>query len=257
MGSTSALNSLFAPVTFNGSSKFSSDFQQILSRAVAIQSLPLAGMQNQLSNLQGQQSAPSSLKGTFSALQTAIQNIGSSATPVSASSSVPSAVSATASSSALPGRYSVQVTQIGSSTTTISNAGAPPVTDPTSTNISPAASFTLAINGTNTPITPSGRSLDDLANAINGAALNVQATVVNVGSNASPDYRLSVTSTSLAADTIQLNDGTNNLLNNLSTGAPTSYQVNGLSTVLQTNSPQITLAPGVTASLLQTTTSPV
>lgn len=253
MGSTSALNSLLAPITFNGSSKFSGDLQQVLQRAVAIQSLPLGEMQNQLGNLQAQQSAFSSLQATFSALGTAIQNIGSSIGAVTASSSDPTAVSVSASSSALPGTYTVQVNQVGSSTTTISGAGTPAITDPTTQNISPAASFTLNINGTNTTITPSGNSLDALANAINGAGLNVQATVVNVGSNSSPDYRLSVSSTRLAADTIQLNDGSNNLLSNLSTGAPTTYQVNGLSTVLQTNSPQITLAPGVTANLLQAT----
>ncbi|HLK49919.1 MAG TPA: flagellar filament capping protein FliD [Bryobacteraceae bacterium] len=253
MGSTSALNSLLAPVTFNGTSKYSSDLQQVLSRAVAIQSLPLGEMQNQLSSLQAKQSAFSGLGATFNALGTAIQNIGSSIGAVTAASTNPSAVSVSASSNALPGTFTVQVNQVGSSTTTISGAGSPVVTDPTTGNISLSASFTLTINGTNTTITPSGSSLDALATAINSAGLNVQATVVNVGSNSSPDYRLSLTSTRLAADTIQLNDGTNNLLTTLSPGAPTTYQVNGLNTVLQTNTPQITLAPGVTANLLQQT----
>src|SRR5579872_1739938 len=103
MGSTSALSALFAPITFNGSSKFSSDFQQVLSRAVGIQSLPLAGMQNQLSTIQSQQSTLTSLQGTFKALQTALQNINSSTGTVTAASSNPSAVSATASAGALPG----------------------------------------------------------------------------------------------------------------------------------------------------------
>ena len=251
MGSTS---SVFAPVTFNGSSKFSSDFQQVLTRAVAIQSLPLQGLESQLANLQAEQATMMSLQTTFNSLQSAIQGIDNSSAAVSASSSNPAAVSATA-SGALPGTYSVKVTTLGSETTTISSAGAPPVTDPTTGNISPSASYTLTVDGNNTTINPQGNSLDALAQAINSAGANVQATVVNVGTNSSPDYRLSVTSTQLAPDTIQLNDGTNNLLSQLSLGGATAFTVNGTSTT--SNSQQVTLAPGLTVNLLQTTASPV
>jgi len=262
MGSTSnslasSLAAFFAPVTFNGSSKFSSDFQQVLTRAVAIQSLPLQTMQNQLATLQAQQSDMTGLQTTFKSLQTAIQNIGSSVTTPSAVSSNPTAVTAAASPNTLPGTYTVQVVQMGSSTTTISGPGTPVITDPTTGNISSASTFTLKVDGTNTTITPSGTSLDDLASAINDAAAGVQATVVNVGSNSNPDYRLSVTSNNLGSDTIQLNDGTNNLLTQLAAGTPTEYQVNGLSTVIQSNSNLVTLAPGMTVSLLQQTSSPV
>jgi flagellar hook-associated protein 2 len=75
---------------------------------------------------------------------------------------------------------------------------------------------------------------------------------VNVGSNTSPDYRLSIVSNNLAADTIQLSVGTNNLLTTLSTGAAATYQVDGLSTPIQSNSRQVTLSPGLTVNMLQT-----
>ena len=239
---------------FQGQSQFASDFQQVLTRAVSIASLPLQNLQNTLTTLNGQQSALSGLSGTFSSLQTALQNIGTAAGAVSATSSDPTAVQANASSSATPGTYTVAVTALGSSTTTISGAGSPPVTDPTSGNISSASSFTLTVNSVNHTITPAGTSLDALASAINSAALGVQATVVNVGSNSSPDYRLSVTSNNLAPDAIQLNGGTN-LLTTLSTGVAMSYTVNGVSTT--GNSAQVTLSPGLTVNLLQQTTSPV
>src|SRR5581483_11553559 len=45
------------------------------------------------------------------------------------------------------------------------------------------------------------------------------------------------------------------LLTTLSTGAPTSYTVNGVNTTA--NSSQVTLAPGLTVNLLQQTTSAV
>lgn len=244
------------PANFTGQSKFASDFQQVLSRAVAIASLPMQNMQNVVSTLQARQSSLTSLQSTFSALQSAIRSIGSSASSVTATSSNPSAVTATASSSSLPGTYTVQVDGLGSATTTISGAGTPVVSDPTTGNISSSSSFKLTVDGKNFTITSSGNSLDALATAINDAGAGVQATIVNVGSNSSPDYRLSIASNSLAADTIQLNDGATNLLTTLSTGSPATYQVDGLSTVIQSSSSAVTLAPGLTVNLLQTTSSP-
>jgi flagellar hook-associated protein 2 len=238
--------------TFTGVSTYSSDFQQVLTRAVAIASLPLQQLQNQETTLTQQESTLGGLQSAFGSLQSAIQGLGSAQAAMSATVSDTSTVSASASSSALPGAYSIQVTNLGSSTTTLSNAGTPPVTDPTSQNISSSSSFTLAINGTNNTITPSGSSLQALASAINSAGLPVQATIVNVGSNTSPDYRLSIVSNNLAADTIQLSVGTNNLLTTLSTGAAATYQVDGLSTPIQSNSRQVTLSPGLTVNMLQT-----
>ncbi len=244
--------------TFSGVSKYANDLQQVLNRAVAIASLPLQQMQNQETTLTQQQSALTSLQSTFGSLQTAIQNLSSAAQGnVSATVSDPTSLQATALSSALPGTYSINITNLGSYTTTLSNSGLTTVTDPSSANISSSSSFTLTLNGTNHTITPSSNTLNGLATAINQAGLPVQATIVNVGSNSAPDYRLSVSSTNLAADTIQLNDGTRNLLGTLATGAAATYQVNGSLTNIQSNSRQITLAPGLTVNLLQQTSSPV
>jgi len=254
MGSVNSI----PPVVFSGQSKFAADFQQVLTRAVAIASLPMQNLQNELSTLTSQQSSLTSLQGTFNSLQSALENISSSSTSVTANSSDPSSVTASASSSALSGTYTVQVTTLGSPTTVLSNAGSPAVTDPTTGNLSTASSFTLTVNGNTTTLTPSGNSLDDLASAINSSSAGVQATVVNVGANSSPDYRLALTTDNLGSpsDTLTLSDGTNNnLLGTPVTGQPTSFTVDGVPT--STTSQQITLAPGVTADLLQTSTSPV
>lgn len=239
------------PPTFNGSSKYASDFQQVLTRAVSIASLPLQQLQNGEITLTQQETALGGLQSNFSSLQSAIQGLGSAQAAMSASVSNSSTISASASSTALPGTYSVQVTSLGSSTTTLSNAGTPAVTDPTTGNISSSSTFSLTLNGTAHTITPSGSSLQALASAINNAGLAVQATIVNVGSGSSPDYRLSIASNNLAPDTIQLNDGSSNLLTTLSAGAAATYQVDGLSTSIQSSSRQITLSPGLTVNLLQ------
>jgi flagellar hook-associated protein 2 len=133
------------PPTFNGVSTYANDFQQVLTRAVDIASLPMQNLQNQVTTLTGQEQALGTMQSTFSSLQTAIQAITSTQGSMSASVSDPSTVSASATSSALPGTYTIQVTGLGSSTTTLSNAGSPPVTDPTSQNISSSSTFTLTI----------------------------------------------------------------------------------------------------------------
>ncbi len=240
------------PPTFNGTSKYASDLQQVLARSVAIASLPLQGMQNELNTLTRQQSALSELQTAFASFEGAIQNLGNMAQgSVQASVSNSTLLSATAASNALPGTYTVDVRSLGSSTTTLSMNGLTTVTDPGAQSISSASSFTLTVNGTPHTITTSGGTLNALANAINTSGQPVQATIVNLGTNTSPDYRLAITGTNLAADTIQLNDGAKDLLNTLSTGAPADYRVNGLATDILSNSTQVTLAPGLTVHLLQ------
>lgn len=250
MGTSSS--SLSTPITFTGQSTFSSSFEQVLQRAVSIASLPMQELENEVNTLQSQQTDLNNMQSAFNTLQGALQSVASAATgQVSASSSDNSVVVATAQSTTLPGTYSISVQNVGSSTSTISNAGSPPVTDPTTANISPSSTFTLTVNGNTTTITPTSGTLHSLADAINTSNSGVSATIVNLGSNSSPDYRLALNSTELGADTIQLNDGTNDLLNTVQTGTLAQYTVNGnTQNVLSSDSDQITLAPGLTANLV-------
>ena len=238
---------------FTGVSSYASDLQQVITRSVAIASMPLQLMQSQLQSLDNQQSALSGLDSTFTALQNAIAGIGSALGPSSYSAtSSSSAVSASVSSAALEGSYAVDVTSLGSYSTSISDPLLPAVADPNSSSISTASSYTLTVNGKTTTITPAGSSLMDLAQAINSASAGVQASIVNAGSS----YRLVVRSTNLAGDSIQLNDGSQDLLDTLATGAPATYDISGLGGATQpidSSSRTVTLAPGVTINLLQQT----
>lgn len=249
MGTTSS-SSLTNPITFNGSSTYSASFQQVLQRAVGIASLPMQQLQDNISTLQSQESDLSSLQATFGSLQNSLQDIASASSgAVSATSADNSIVTATAAAGTLPGTYSIEVDDVGSSTSTISGAGSPAVTDPTTGNISSSLDYTLTVNGVASTITLTNDTLQSLASAINDSGAGVQATIVNLGSNSSPDYRLSITSTELGADTIQLNDGSSDLLSTLQTGTSAQYIVGGGSTVTS-NSDQVTLAPGLTANLV-------
>jgi flagellar hook-associated protein 2 len=244
------------PITFSGSSTYASSFQQVIQRAVGIASLPMQILQGDVTELTGKQQATSALGGSFQLLQTAMSAIGNTSSGSPAAQVSDAGVTATASTGALPGTYSIQVDDIGSSTVSLSKDGLTTVTDASTGNISSALSFTLTVNGVDHTITPASTSLSSLVTAINAADDGVQATIVNVGTNTSPDYRLSITSSNLGADTIQLNDGTNDLLDTLSTGSDALYKVNGSLTQLHSTSRDITLSPGLTVHLAAQTDSP-
>ena len=241
-----------API-FTGASKYASDLQQVITRAVGIASFPLNQLNAAKTTLETQVNALSDLGNKFSALQTAISNLASVAGTGALSPTVsePSVLSAQATAGALAGTYKIHVVDPGSPTDAISNDGLPTVTDPSSQSISTASSFTLTVGGTPVTITPSSNSLNALAQAINTSGAKVNATVVNIGPNSSPDYRLALESTDLGDISIQLNDGSSDLLNTIAHGAAAQYQVNGQpSTPISSTSDQVTVAPGLTVNLL-------
>ena len=107
------------------------------------------------------------------------------------------------------------------------------------------------MDGTPVTVTPSANTLSALADAINSSGANVTATIVNLGSPSAPDYKLSLQSTKLGNITIQLNDGTQDLLGTLSAGSEAQYQINGNpATPISSDSSTVTIAPGVTVDLL-------
>jgi flagellar hook-associated protein 2 len=248
-----------AATSFSGQSQFAASLQQVITRAVGIASLPLDADQATLTTLTGQQASLQGLDADFSNLQTSVTALQTALSSDSLSSSVSdgSIVSATVGSSANPGVYSIHVDDLGAYSTALSSPGGTAVTDPTSQGISSSTTLTLNVNGTLTPIAPASSSLDDLATAINTqASSQVQATVVNVGSTGSPDYRLSLTATNLGALSVDLTDSSDtSVIAESNPGSSASYEVGGLSTPLLSDSRTITLAPGLTVNLLAQSTS--
>jgi flagellar hook-associated protein 2 len=108
--------------------------------------------------------------------------------------------------------------------------------------------------GTESATFAPGKSLNDLAAAINKSGLDVQATIVNIGT----DFRLSVTSTKLGSNAITLTQSSNqtNLLGSTTLGTAASYSINGLS---QTNgdSLSVSVAPGLTVNMIATGTTTI
>jgi flagellar hook-associated protein 2 len=243
---------------FSGNSRFANDFQTVIDRSVAIASLPLRQLQNQKSRLSEQSSALAVLDTQFTALQTAIGNLESNTSNLFSTSIADGTVlSADVSSGALAGTYSIHVIDPGSFSSALSGDGLSTVADPSIENISSAADFTLTVGGVAHVITPAANNLIALAAAINeDADAGVQATIVNVGSSGAADYRLSLASTKLGNVTIQLNDGTSDLMGALTAGSLASYQLNGQPAVpITSDSRTVTLAPGLTATFLKAGTT--
>lgn len=237
---------------FSGTSRYSGDLQQVLSRAVAIASLPLNQLNSQLTTLQNRSAALDSLDGKFAALLTALQGVGSATVSSTADVSDTSVLSAHSDSTALPGTYAIHVVSAGAPTSALSIGSLPAVQSPSTQSISAAASFTLTVAGTPFTITPSSNTLSALAEAINSSGANVTATIINLGSPSAPDYKLSLQSTKLGDIAIQLNDGSQDLLSTLSAGSEAQYQINGQpATPISSDSSTVTIAPGLTVNLLQ------
>ena len=247
--------------TTTGSSSFSSDLQSAVTRALQIAALPAQLVQADINQVSSKSQELSQLSSLFSGLQNSIQALSTATSngAQSATVSSPSVLQATLTGSALPGAYSIDVTNAGSEASAISIAPQPPVTDPSGQSISQSSSFTLTVNGTTYAIEPPATNLNSLAQAINNSGAPVQAVVINLGTPSSPDYRLVIQSTALGNIGLQLTDSSNNtLLNPLNTGSNATYTVNGQpSGGISTNNATVTVAPGLNVTLESTGTATV
>ena len=238
---------------FTGTSRYSSDLQQVLTRAISIASLPLNLLNNQLTTLQSRSDALNSLDGKFAAVLSAVQGISTAADSTTASVSDTDIVAAHSDPSALPGTYSIHVVSQGAPTSAMSLGTLPAVTDPSIQSITTSGSLTLTVGGTPFTITPASNTLSALADAINSSGANVTANIINLGSPSAPNYKLSLQTTKLGNIAVQLNDGSQDLLSTLSPGSQAQYQVNGQPTTpISSDSRTVTIAPGLTVDLLQT-----
>jgi flagellar hook-associated protein 2 len=210
-------------------------------------------LQSDQATLNSQASTLGSLDADFTALQTAVQNIDTavSGSSFEANVSDPNSVSATASDGATEGNYTVQVDNIGayatslSSSTWVDTPGAP-------------RTYQLAVGAQSFNITPTDNSAASVVAAINSQHGNlVQATLVNVGSNSSPDYRIALQNQVLGDSPVDLQWNGSSLQTQQTQGALAKYEVNGSGLTVSSNTPTVTISPGLTVDLLQQTGSPV
>jgi flagellar hook-associated protein 2 len=181
---------------FTGTSAYSQDFQNVIERAVAIASLPINLLTNQQTALNNQATELTTLDTDFTAVQSSIQAIADAmgGSGMNATVSDPSVASVTAGDGAVQGAYSINVSSIGAYATSLSSTAWNAASDPSGQ----ATAYNLVVGGNTYSFTPSDNSAATVASAINAQYGNlVQATAVNVGSAANPDYRISLQSATL------------------------------------------------------------
>jgi len=213
------------------------DVPTLVSQLMAVERRPIDTLNSQISDFQAKISSFGTLSSLVSSFQSAAENLSTSLQKLTATPSDPNALAATADSTAVPGTYTVSVSQLAqsqglvaagqvSSTAAIGNGTATTVTfdfgtisGGTLTN-GVYSGATFASNGSGTKsitIDSTNNTLAGIRDAINAANMGVTATIVNDGSGT--PYRLTLTSASSGASnslkiTTSGGDGTiGNLLN--------------------------------------------
>lgn len=199
---------------FTGTSAYSSDLQNLISRAVAIADLPIGIMTDDQTALTSQASELTTMDTDFTALQNAVQGISDALGGASftGTSTEPTAVAATLADGATEGSYSIKVDNAGAYATSLSTA----TWNTTSTLATgKTATYGLVVGNQEYSVTTSDNSAAGVAAAIQAQYSNlVNAVAVNVNST---DARISLQSTTLGPvnlDLIQVPPAT----------APTSLQ---------------------------------
>ncbi|WP_066516869.1 flagellar filament capping protein FliD [Curtobacterium ammoniigenes] len=211
-------------------------------------SIPQTVLESQVASEQTALKAFQNMNTTLQALQTSAA--GDAATNglnlLSVASTDPS-VSATATTAASPTSFAMQVTQTAQSQVSVTAAMA---TWPDSSG----AITIVDSTGTATQITAASTSMADVASAINGSGLGVNAAVVAAGTDSSGNalYRLQLTSAQTgAAAAFQVDAGTSSAY---SAGTATNMLAQpGAATISTAQDASVTLWPGTAAA--QTTTS--
>ncbi len=104
-----APTSVFAPVTLNGVSQYSSDLQSVLNRAVAIAQIPITQLQDEDATVLSKESLLGQLQTTVQSLATDLSSLGAvaSSDALTANSSDSSVVSATVTGATSPASYAI------------------------------------------------------------------------------------------------------------------------------------------------------
>ncbi len=161
------------------------DVPSLVSQLMTIERKPIDKLNAKVTDYQSKISSFGTLSGLVSTLQTALKGLQDSLEGYGVTPTDSSVFSATATSSAAAGNYSLNITHLAQAQNLVA-AGQASQTLPVS---SVASTVTFTIGGNPMDVTiAAGATLQDIRAAINAADLGVTATIINDGS-ATP-YRL-------------------------------------------------------------------
>lgn len=207
------------------------DFGQVVTQLVQVQRLPIDQLSKKKTDTQTKLTDYGTLGTKLLALQSAADKLRLTSRFDQNTSTVSDekVLSATASSAAGAGSYTLQVTQLAKAHQ-ITNKAAKAVSALTTDIVSGAsATFTFRVgSGSDQTVTlGDSATLEDLRTAINDLGAGVTASVINTGTESSPAYRLTLNaSQSGASNTITVvADGTDlDFLNGSGTGGSDTLQ---------------------------------
>lgn len=157
----------------------------IISALMAVEKLPLERLQTQQSTVESKLSAMGKIKSAIAALQEAAEDISDVSDLYSYKGTLANTdiASATTTSKAVAGTYSVEVEQLATNHKLMSSATVDPSAGGTLTiEIGSTATGSFVAKTGTSPIAVTvnaGASLSDVADAINGADAGVSATIIN------------------------------------------------------------------------------
>jgi flagellar hook-associated protein 2 len=258
-----------SPVTLSGFNNI--DFKSIVNILINAERDPINQLQSQQTDEQNRLSAYNSLSSSLSALESSFSDLQASTSygSLQANSSDTTTVTASATSSASKGTFTINVSSLARPQVTSSAAGQFSDIDATIIN---GGSFSIVQNGKQTNLDLTNvSSLAQLRDAINTQQSGVQASIVNDGStsgNPPKPFRLVLTSSPSGTagaftvnDQTTLNGGTPGDVLNLSTSADgiaqdTVFTYNGI-TIRSASTTVSGAIPGLNLTLLKTGSSTV
>ncbi|MES1257411.1 MAG: flagellar filament capping protein FliD [Acidobacteriota bacterium] len=253
------MGSVYTPVGFSGISKYSSDFQSVLTRSSAIAAIPITALTNKNSDIASQGITLAALNSAVAALGTDLTNIGqlSSGLALTASTTDATAVTATITGATSGASYSVtNITSVAAAASETSSVG---YANGTSATVSSTGTLRLLAGSNDLTFTlgTGANNLVGIASAINALNAGVTASVLTTGSGAHGTY-LSITANSPGLTTLKLIDNPagagSNILTATNQGANSIFTLNGIAV----NSPSTRVSgviPGVTLNILGKTTA--
>lgn len=242
-----------SPLTFTGISKFSDDFQTILSRSYSIATLPIQALQSDQRALLGQKSAISDLNASTARLAQALSDLADigSGKGLAASSSG-SAVTASLSAGAQPGAWQISEISSLASTAIVTSASGYALSDADQVS-SGDHQLQLVVGGEVKTLVLGAQedTLTGVCDAINAAGMGVSASIIDSGQQPQR-YFLTISATTTGAKSIELrttvDDPASNLMKVASSGRDARFQVNG-QTVQRSGNFISGLIPGVDLQL--------
>lgn len=254
-------SSLFTPLKFTGISKYSTDFQTIIDRAVSIASLPLKMAQNQQADLLQKKQALSDLSASVSDVAGKLAALGAVGANqgITATSSNSNKAAILSTNASLPAVYDItEVTSLAKAASETSING---YASSDSTAVSAGGRVALIFGPPGKEITttidldPASNNLIGLRDKINSLNLGVNASILTTGTGDDPNY-LSLSAITSGANTLRLiedpDGAATDLLTSANQGADTVFKLNGAA-VRKSGTVINDVVPGVSFTVLEKT----